>query len=353
MSAAWLLYGAYGYTGTLIAHRARARGHAPILAGRDPEKLAALGARLGLPTRTAALDDPQALAAALSGCAAVLHAAGPYSATARPMVEAALAARAHYLDVTGEIGVLESVLRDAARARTAGVALIPGVGFDVVPTDCLAADLALRLPAAVALELAIHAIGSPSRGTARTALEGLGHGGWARRDGQIVSVPLAWRTRRVPFADRERGAVTIPWGDVATAFHSTGIPNVAVYLAMPPSRIRALAILDRLRPVLRASAVQRLLRRRIDRTIAGPDAAARAAGRSEVWGEVVDATGRTVSGTLSAPEGYTFTADAAVRAVERVLAGVAPGAWTPSRAFGARFVLDCDGVVPGGSAFVG
>jgi short subunit dehydrogenase-like uncharacterized protein len=203
------------------------------------------------------------------------------------------------------------------------------------------------LPGARELDLAIHTRGGPSHGTLRTMVESLPDGGRVRSDGRIVEVPIAWKTRDVPFPDRTRTAVSIPWGDVSTAWHSTGIPDIVVYAAARPAAIRRLRRLEGIRRVLGWKAVQALLRAWVDRTATGPDEDARGRGSSQAWGEVRDAEGRSARGWVTGPEGYTLTADAAVRAAERVLAGVPAGAWTPSRAFGAAFVEELDGVQVG------
>src|SRR6266550_6648973 len=151
---AWMIYGANGYTGQLIAELANNHGEKPILAGRNAAKVRALAEKLGLPWRAFALDRPD-----LRDIELVLHCAGPFSATSRPMVDACLLARAHYLDITGEIDVFESVLGRDEEARQRGIVLLPGAGFDVVPSDCLAALLKQRLPSATKLELAFAPIG--------------------------------------------------------------------------------------------------------------------------------------------------------------------------------------------------
>jgi short subunit dehydrogenase-like uncharacterized protein len=338
----WLLYGANGYTGELAAREAARRGLAPVLAGRNAAAVGALAAELGLPHRAFGLDDPAALRRGLEGVAAVLHCAGPFVRTSAPLVAACLATGVHYLDITGEIAVFEAVLARGEAARRAGVVLLPGAGFDVVPSDCLAARLAEALPGAVELALAFYAEGtSMSRGTLKTMIEALPHAGAIRRDGRIVPVPLAWDAREIPFSCGKRWAMTIAWGDVSTAYHSTGIPNIRVYSGTPPKAIRRARRLRPLLPLLALRPVKSLLRRRVERTVTGPDERARARGRMCLWGEVRDAAGAAVTGTLETPEGYAFTAASAVECAERVAAGrVPPGAWTPSKAFGWRFVTE-------------
>lgn len=341
----FLIYGANGYTGRLVAAEAIARGHRPTLAGRSAAALEALASELGLPFEVLGLDDRAPLERVLRQHAAVLHCAGPFSQTSRPMADACLRAGCHYFDITGEIAVFEALASRDAEAARAGVVLLPGVGFDVVPTDCLAAHLARRLPGAVWLTLAFQTSGGVSRGTALTAIEGLRMPGAVRREGRIVPVPRAWRTREIDFGGGLRTAVSIPWGDVATAWHSTGIPNIEVYMAMSPRAIRRIRRSRLLGPLLSAAPVRALLSRAVRRRVTGPSDEARREGRTDVWAEVIAADGRRAVSRLSGPEGYTFTALASVRAVERVIAGeVRPGFRTPSTAFGADFVLDIPGV---------
>lgn len=342
----WLLYGANGYTGELVAREAVARGHSPILAGRNREKVEALAGELGLQARVFPLEDPAAVAAELYGITAVLHCAGPFLLTAKPMVQACLGTGAHYLDITGEIGVFERVLAQGDAARRAGVVLLPGAGFDVVPTDCLAARLAAALPEADHLTLAFYAErGEASRGTLLTMIESLPHAGAVRRDGQIVEVPIAFDVREIPFSCGPRLTMTIPWGDVSTAYHSTGVPNIRVYTGTPPSTIRRLRRIRPLLPLAAWGPVKRLARRWVERKVTGPTAETRATSRVYLWGEATSSKGKKVTATLDTPEGYCLTALAAVRCLEKVLAGeVGPGAWTPSRAFGADFVASLPGV---------
>jgi short subunit dehydrogenase-like uncharacterized protein len=347
-----MIYGASGYTGELVAELAVRRGHEPVLAGRNAAKVDAVAKRLHLSSRVFGLDDPAAARRGLDGIAAVLHAAGPFSATSRAMVDACLASGTSYLDVTGEIDVFEAVLERGPEAEQAGVCLVPGVGFDVVPTDAMAAMLAERLPGATHLELAFAGLGSASRGTLKTTIEGLPRGGRARIHGRIERVPSLWKKREIHFADKPRTAVSIPWGDVCTAWYTTGIPNITTYMAVPEGQLKVLGAIDKVGPILGAAPVQALLKKLVDVTVRGPSRDELEKSRSEVWGEAREERGgsggrgvRRVEGTLSAPGGYPLTADSSVRAIERVLAGTAPGAHTPTKAFGVDFCRSLDGVV--------
>jgi short subunit dehydrogenase-like uncharacterized protein len=345
MAADFLLYGSYGYTGRLIAERAREQGLTPLLAGRDAEALAAQAAELGMPHRALALDDTVALHAALRETKVVLHAAGPFSRTARPMVEACLRTGAHYLDSTGEIGVFEMVAALDGRAREAGVMLLPGAGFDVVPSDCLAAHLKRRLPSATSLTLAFQAIGGASRGTLTTMAENAGEGGAVRRGGRIIRVPAAWHSMAVDFGRGPVTVTTIPWGDVSTAFHSTGIPDIAVYTRVPAKQVRILRATRHLGWLVGSAPVQGLMKRAIRKGPPGPTPEQRERGASLLWGMAEDVDGGRAVTRLRTPEGYTLTARTAVEAVRRVLAGDAPaGFQTPSRAYGPDWITEFDGV---------
>jgi short subunit dehydrogenase-like uncharacterized protein len=336
MSGAWLIYGANGYTGELVARLAAARGERPILAGRNGAAVRALAAELGLDHRVGGLRDPDLL----SGVRVVAHCAGPFRVTYAPMVEACLAQGVHYVDVTGEIEVFDAVFEADGAARQAGVTLLPGAGFDVVPTDCLAAQLAARLPAATTLELAFKAGGGLSRGTALTSLEGMAGGGRLRRDGKLIPTPAGQPRRRVPFPSGEREVAAIRWGDLVTAYRSTGIPNITTYTTLPGGgRGAGASSLMSWRPL------RWVARAMVRSRITGPDAATRARTRSEVWGCVSDASGNTVTGLVTGPNAYDLTADSVVRAVARLLAGgVAAGAHTPSSAFGPGYADTLDGV---------
>jgi saccharopine dehydrogenase (NAD+, L-lysine-forming) len=341
MGGSWLIYGANGYTGRLIVEEAVRRGARPVLAGRRAEALETLARAHGLETRVFGLD---AIGRGLDGMNAVLHCAGPFSATSRPMLDACLAAGASYLDITGEIEVFEACYARDHEARARGVVVLPGVGFDVVPTDCVAARLAAELPGATRLELALASDGGVSGGTAKTAIEGLPRGGMVREGGVLRRVPTAWKRVEIPFRDRARSTMTIPWGDVSSAFRSTKIPDITVYAAVDARAARALALARPLLGVFAFDAVRRLAQAAVGGRLLGPSADVRATARVHLWGRATDAAGRSVSATLETREVYALTARTAVEAVLRVCAGgVAPGALTPSLAFGAGFIEELEG----------
>lgn len=341
----WMIYGATGYTGRLVAELAIDRGQRPVLAGRDPEKVARVATPLGLPYRVFDLRGAEGVARALADVDAVAHCAGPFSATSAPMVDACLRTGTHYLDITGEVDVFEAVFARHEEAARAGVVLLPGAGFDVVPTDCLAVLAAAKLPSATRLDLAFHAEGGISRGTLKSALEGAAMGGRARVDGELSTVPMGWRRRPVPFPSGQREATSLPWGDVSTAYRSTGIPNITTFAALPGlDRVgsRATAIT---RAVLGNPLAQRIGKAAIGALVRGPGDQQRTRSWVEVFAEAADEAGNSASVALTGPDTYDFTADSVLHVVGGLLAGeVAPGSHTPATAFGPDFVRRMDGI---------
>jgi short subunit dehydrogenase-like uncharacterized protein len=341
----FMIYGATGYTGSLIARTAHGQGLRPILAGRNRDALQALCAELGLDHRAFSLQSETGVLDGIRDIDTVLNCAGPFSQTAKPLVDACLKAGVHYLDITGEAAVFESLAARDSEAKAAGIVVLPGVGFDVVPSDCLAVHLKRRLPTANYLVLGFRSAGRLSRGTMLTALERLDDGGLVRAHGKLVKVPTAWKTRVIDFGDGPMRAITIPWGDVSTAFHSTGIPNIEVYLAAPWG-FRIGARLSRwFGWLLRSPWMKARLRRRILAGIPGPTEAERRANRCDFWGEVTDDAGRTAVTRMQTPDGYDLTVMSALTSVERVRSGmVSHGFRTPAMAFGPDFVLELPGV---------
>jgi short subunit dehydrogenase-like uncharacterized protein len=340
----WILYGATGYTGRAIAEEAGRRGVRPLLAGRNAKSVADLAGTLGLEHRVFGLDDSGVLRESIRGARLVLNCAGPFSATARPMMEACLAEHVHYLDITGEIEVIEAAASLDQRAKAASVILLPAIGFDVVPSDCLAAKLAQRLPGASRLILAFAALGSLSPGTAKTMLEAVSQGGRVRVNGQLTRVPLAWKTLDVPFREGGRTAMTIPWGDVASAFYSTGIGNIEVYAAAPASQISLFRKVRWALPALGIWPLSSLIGGWIEKQVHGPTAESRARDTSSLWGRVEDDRGNRAEATLTTPNGYSLTVSTALAAIGRIFESPpAVGFLTPSRAFGADFIDSISG----------
>lgn len=342
MSKRFLVYGATGYTGTLIAEECARRKLPAVLAGRS-DAVRTLAERLQLPFVISTIDEVDRHFDA-HDIACVLHCAGPFTRTSKTMVDACVRSKRHYLDITGEMQVFEACAARDAEAKAAGIMVLPGVGFDVVPSDCMAAHVKRRMPDATQLRLCIASIGGAlSHGTATTMVEHMEGGGAVRENGRIVDEPAGKRKRSFDLGGGKTGlAISMPWGDVSTAYHSTGIPNIVVYFSLPPAMRRAVALMGMGGVLMRVGPLKKLVQRLIP--AGGPDATMRAKARTILVAEAEDAGGRMVTSRLHGPESYDITAQTAILCALRVLDGKAkPGFMTPSLAFGPDLIL----MVPG------
>lgn len=345
MEQSFLLYGATGFVGEFIAKTAVERGLRPVIAGRSRQGITALAAKLKLEYRAFTLEDEAALDETLAEVPAVLHCAGPFIHTFEAMVAGCLRSGTHYLDITGEIPVFRAIHRLDAEARAKGVMLLPGVGFDVVATDCLAVHLQERLPSATSLRLAFHSDGPAGfpPGTINTFLEMIAYGDKVRRDGRLEPAPRREKVRLIDFGGGPQEATLLTWGDVSMAYYSTGIANIEDYAVLNQDFRRLLKAIRFARPVFILEATKGFLRRSIK---SGSTPEEQAATQTHVWGEVEDDQGRRAVARLHGPEaGVIWTTLVALDAVERVLGGdFHPGAQTPASAYGPELALDAEGV---------
>lgn len=335
-----MLYGAYGFTGRLIARAAIARGHKPMLAGRNESKLRPMAEAMGLPWQAVSLDQPQELRQLLDGRYVVINAAGPFIHTHRPLVDACLSTGTHYLDITGEMPVFESIYALDHLAREHEIAMIPGAAFDVVPTDCLALYLAQQMPQAEHLELAVASTGSYSAGTLQTILEHFGDGGYIRRNGSLVPFPLAAANRRVRFSNLRLNVTAAPLPDLASAYRSTHIPNIKTYRAMSRASAGQLRVMaPGLKSALRIKPVRRVIQSLVPLWVPGPDDKTQQEARTYVWGSVSDRHGNSQEARLESIEAYRMTSLTTVMAAEELMQRPQMGSLTPAQAFGADFML--------------
>jgi short subunit dehydrogenase-like uncharacterized protein len=342
-AAHWMIYGANGYTGALIAEEAVRRGLRPVLAGRDAKKLHTLATRLGCDVRVFTLDNDDEIAEALSGISLMLHCAGPFVRTWEPMLRACLRTSTHYLDINGEVPVLEAIygFHDAARERA--VTVLPGAGFDVVPTDCLAAALHREMPDAQHLRLAFTGKIRQSPGTWKATLEAIPRGGLLRRDGELVPIPHAHFVERIDFDCGSRWCMSIPWGDLSSAWRSTGIPNIEVFGGTGLAAAYGMKAIRGIRHIMKGR-VLRTSEAVIHALVRGPSEKQRRNGTYHLLGEVRNGNGTTRRKWMIIPEGYTTTVLTSLALVEHVLAGgVAHGTLTPSQAGGCDLLKEVQG----------
>lgn len=342
-TAQWLIYGATGYTGKLIAQEAVRRGHKPVLAARSAQQLAPIAEQLGLEYLVLSLDNPRLLAETLEPFRAILHAAGPYSQTLRPVLEACLLTQTHYVDINGEIPVFEYILKQDQAAQRKKICIIPGAGFDVVPTDCMAVYTTSQLEDPLELDIAISSNGQASAGTRRSTLEILAAGGQIRRSGRLLNYPLGKTVRFVRFADRSRQVIPVPWGDLSTAYYSTGVPNITTYLALSPGAIRLLRFF---RPLVSLSLKKPRLRSWLQYlqgpTGKGPDPSLQSTTHTHIYARAVSSNGQIAQAWLETLEAYQLTAISAVACLEAALASRSSGVFTPAQCLGENWVLQLD-----------
>lgn len=340
-----LIYGATGYTAGLIVQAMLEDGLRPILSARRRPELESLAGRFGLESRVASLDDPENIGRALAGIEVVLNAAGPFRNTVDPLVRACLNARVHYLDVSGEVDAIEAAARYHQLARRQGLTLLCGAGFDVVPSDCLCAHVGRRANRACALRLAISGLELVSRGSLQTLVAELGRGTLVRRAGTLQSVEPGILHRSFDFGLGPRTCLAVSWGDLATAHYSTGIINLETYFEVTPA-IWAIAQANQsLGWLYRLPGMRQILELQARSWGSGPSREQRTARAARIVAEVEEAAGRVLVSRLETPEAYTLTARTATAIARRFLQGdLEPGFQTPSRLFGADFVLSFAGV---------
>jgi short subunit dehydrogenase-like uncharacterized protein len=333
-----VLYGATGFTGGLIVAEACRLGVPLVLAGRDTGRLARLAEPLGLSWIAAEVGGAEAL---FSEPCVLLNCAGPFSRT-QPLAEAAIAAGCDYVDICGEADMLAATRRLDESAQAAGAILLPGAGFDIVPSDCLLAHLKLRLGDIDAVDLGFRLPAAMSRGTLKMMAEAATAGVAVLDDGRIrnlAGAELSVRAR-LRFQDGEKVCAPVRWGDVATAGFSVGARRVRAWLGGTPYRMLApmSPILGTGRPPPRA--VQAIIDGVIGALPEGPGPAARRKAACHVAAMATSADGRRAAAAMVTPDAYVLTAATALDAAVRVARGeVSPGFQTPSTAFGADYAL--------------
>ena len=340
-----LLYGANGYTGVLIAKLAASYNLQPLLAGRTEANIKPLADELQLPYRIVSLNDAEQLKKILSEVKIVLHCAGPFSATAKQMIDACLETGVHYLDINGDISVFEMLKKYDAAAKEKNIMVMPGVGFDVVPTDCIALQLKNKMPDATHLKLAFASLGGGlSHGTATTMAGKIGEGGAVRENGKIIRQSLGRKGMWVDFIEKKLFVMSIPWGDISTAHFTTGISNIETYAGIAPKVYRILKLQWAFNWLLRTNFMRNIIKKKINAKPAGPSDEQRQNSKSLVWGEASNAAGSSVKACISCLDGYTLTAHSSLLITQKIFAGnFKSGYQTPAAVYGEGLVMEVPG----------
>jgi len=340
-----LLYGANGFTGQLIITELLALGINPVLGGRNKAELEILAEKHQLDFRIFSLDTFDKIKAGIENCFLVIHAAGPFKYTAQQMIEACMDQGVHYMDITGEVDVFEFAASQNDIATQKGLCIMPGTGFDVVPTDCAAKFLIEQLPDATHLQLGFTTIGGLiSRGTSLTMLESMDQKGMVREEGKLTEKPVGHKTMLIPFKEgKSLFSMTIPWGDISTAYRTTGIPNIETFTAIPPKTYDFLKWRKLFNPLLKLNFVKSIIRKKILSRPPGPDEQMRNKARSYVWGKVWNKQGDTQTVNLDLPEAYALTAKTTALIAKKMVEGqVFQGYQTPAGAYGADLILEIE-----------
>mgnify|MGYP001791832373 CR=1 FL=1 len=345
----WMIYGATGFTGRIAVREAVAQGLEPVIAGRNEAKLAAIAGQHGLRHVSFPIDSSESIAKHLRGneIQLVLNLAGPYAYTGAPMIRACLEAGCHYLDITGEPNVFHDAYSMHEQALQKGVAIMPGVGFDILPSDCMIKYVVDQISEATDVVMAFDFRGETlSRGALKRGLEMVAaNGNLIRRGGELIPIPFASESRMVHFLKGEAKAKLCMWGDVISGYRTTGAPNIATFFAFDRPIERQFALLHRLRPLLRFGFVRKFLSKQLEREPEGPSKELQNTARVDLYAKASDNQGRTAEVWLQTCEGYLFTARACIYAAKRVLNENLAGALTPSIAFGRDSVLEIEGTI--------
>ncbi len=337
-----LLYGANGYTGQLIARYAKEYNITLVLAGRTETGIRSLAEQLQFPFRIFSLDDAATIQQQLQDIQIVIHAAGPFANTFKQMVEACIATHTHYIDINGDISVFERIKKYDAAAKQANVMLMPGAGFDVIPTDCTAFYLKEQLPDATHLQLAFLPKGGQiSHGTATTMASRLGEGGTARENGKLVRKPLGHKGMWLDINGKHLFVMTLPWGDISTAHHTTGISNIEVYTGMKPTVYRLLKFQFLFNWLLRTKFIRNSIQQKINQRPAGPTDEQRANASTTIWGKVWNAKGEEKISVLHCADGYSVTAWGCLLITQKIInRELKTGYQTPASCYGKDLILE-------------
>jgi len=339
-----LIYGGAGYSGRLIVQRAVERGLRPIVAGRDPRAIAAVAAPFGLEWRVARVDDPAALREMLKSVSVTVNAAGPFSSTADPMIQACLDTGSHYLDITGEATTIEATRKWHRAAFEKGVMLMPAAGFDVVASDCLAARVARRLPAATLLRVGFDKSDAMSIGSLKTTLEMGGKGVLVRRGGKLGRVTPGSLTHHFDYGNGPQISCAVNLGDVSSAFYSTGISNIEAYMRATPQVWGATSANRYWGSLLGMPSWQAFMKAQSRRFSSDPTPEERNRGWGVLVAEASESQGGCERSRMRTCDVYWYTALSVVGVVEKVLGGnFDPGFKTPSLVYGPDFAFSFGG----------
>lgn len=334
-----LLYGANGYSAQLIIEELLSKNILPVVAGRTHNKIKSAATKFGCEFKIFDLDDFETICNEIVNFKVVLNCAGPFQFTAEKLIKACIKEKVNYIDITGEIPVIEYAWSKNDEAKKAGICIIPSVGFDVIPTDCLSVITARKIKNPQSLEILLQNENVKiSRGTLITTIEMMCNSGKLRKEGKIIDSPIGEKVFVKDIGEKKYYGISIPWGDVASAYYSTGIKNITVYLGVNRIIYSLRKVLLQLIKLLRVNLIKSGIIRIIKLLVTGPDEKKRKKVKSYIITSVKNEIESCTDINL-VTEGYTLTKIGAATAVERILQGIdKKGTLTPAMAFGYDFV---------------
>jgi short subunit dehydrogenase-like uncharacterized protein len=312
-----LIYGATGYTGTLIVHEAAKRGLNFEIAGRSEDKLAALATEVNVPYHVFPVSDVEGWRKSLEGKTALLNIAGPFSETAEQAMEASIKFKVHYFDITAEIDIYRLAESKDAAAKEAGIMLLSGAGL-FATYDPLVVHTAKRVKNPVAIRAAFKYSGGFTPGSVASSSNIINAGLLVRKNGEIKKINEA-PSATFNLGDGPEDFSLMPLGAVVLSFKSTGIPDIEEYFKMAlPSGKADEGVLN---------------------FEEGHPKAASSIERSKILVEVTGEDGTIARSMADTPDGYMPTVTSAVEVVSRALNGsYKVGFQSPASAYGADLV---------------
>ncbi|MCX7876790.1 MAG: saccharopine dehydrogenase NADP-binding domain-containing protein [Melioribacteraceae bacterium] len=335
-----LIYGANGYSAKLILNELLKFNIKPILAGRNKKEIIEIAENYKLDYKIFDLENFELIVENLKGIHTLINCAGPFIFTAKELIEACLITKTNYLDITGEIPVLSLAYKYSEKAKENNITILPAVGFDIIPTDCLAKKLKEKYPNAYELKLSLITINSKiSRGTLLTSIEFLSGKSKILKDGKIIESTIGEYKNEVIIEGKKYYTISIPWGDVFTANISTEIKNVSVYLSVPYFVYKNIKLILCFNTLLKIKFIKSIVKLFVKKFKYGPNDAERKKSFVIIHGKVIDEQKNEFEDFIKVKDGYEITALGASLSAKKVLSNEVPkGFLTPSLAFGSEFV---------------
>lgn len=340
-----IVYGAYGYTGKLISNQLKDKIQDVLLSGKNENKLRTLSDNTGFSFLAIDLQNKKNLTELFSQTEIVINAAGPFINTCCQIIEACIESKSHYIDINGDIKVFEIIKSYGEKATQAGVMILSGAGFDIVPSDCLAVKLKKMMTNPTHLKIAFATSGGGiSHGTALTVLGRIGEKALKREDGKLKQISMGKNSMWVDFGEAKKFTINMSWGDVSTAYTSTGIENIETYMAVKPKIYYFLKLQFIFNWLLRLGIVRNMIKNYIDKNIVGPNEISREKAYSLFYAEIKNSSGHTMSARLKTDEGYNLTAKATVLIAKKVLNNdFKIGYQTPAKAYSENLIFEIEG----------